>query len=73
MITHHTPYRECRNPGAVYKKVVERIPPRDLDRIQDQEVKEFILMCLADEADRPSAAELLNSHFLCSNGNEKDS
>ena len=42
MVTHHTPYRECHNPGAVVKKVIDRVYPKDLDRVLDLEVKSFI-------------------------------
>jgi WNK lysine deficient protein kinase len=49
MVTNHTPYRECKNPGAVYKKVIEGIPPRDLELIGDLEVKAFIDLCLQPE------------------------
>ena len=49
MVTNHTPYRECNNPGAVYKKVIEGIYPRDLDRILDEDVKAFITLCISPE------------------------
>ena len=42
MVTHHTPYRECQNPGAVVKKVIDRVYPKDLERVLDPEVKNFI-------------------------------
>ena len=35
-----------------------------MERIEDEEVKEFILQCLTTADKRPSARELLESKFL---------
>lgn len=64
MITEETPYKECENPAQVYKKVIEGIKPKALDKIQDIEAKEFIENCIQHSSYRPSASELLNCDFL---------
>ena len=64
MVTHHTPYRECQNPGAVVKKVIDRVYPKDLERVLDPEVKNFIKLCLEDEETRPTSSEVLKHEFL---------
>ena len=64
MVTNHTPYRECINRGAVYKKVIEGIYPRDINRILDEDVKSFIIMCISPVSERPTSSEILQHEFL---------
>lgn len=52
--------------------MVHGIRPQALDRIKDEEVKEFILQSLNKAATRPSAADLLNSKFLNDLDSEKN-
>ena len=33
MITMERPYIECQNAGQIFKKVVNGVPPRSLDRV----------------------------------------
>jgi len=42
MVTAETPYMECDNPAQIYKKVIEGIKPKILDKVLDVEVKNFI-------------------------------
>jgi hypothetical protein len=48
----------------MYKRIIEGILPKVLERVADPEVKMFIAVCLQHEASRPSAEELLNHEFL---------
>ena len=61
MVTQQTPYKECENPAQVYKKVMSGKKPQSLDLILNEDVKNFILECLQDKDERPSATELLQS------------
>lgn len=72
MITLERPYKECQNPAQIYKKVVKGILPKAFDRIEDEEVKEFILKCLGNADKRPSAKDLLDSKFINELDNEKN-
>lgn len=47
MVTLERPYKECSNPAQIYSKVIQGIKPIALNRIQDEEVKEFIELCLS--------------------------
>lgn len=64
MVTLEIPYSECENVAKIYKKVSSGLRPDALNKIKDQEVKEFIERCLAQPRARPSAAELLNDPFF---------
>lgn len=59
MITREYPYSECSNAAQIYRKVTSGEPPRALTTMIDCDVKSVILSCLKREAQRPSAAELL--------------
>jgi WNK lysine deficient protein kinase len=73
MVTTHTPYRECgNNAGAVYRKIIQGIPPADINRIQNDKVRDFILLCLQPEELRPTAADLLQHEFLSDTSDEMD-
>jgi WNK lysine deficient protein kinase len=64
MCTMSTPYKECDNPAQIYKKVIEGVKPQALERIEDQDVVEFISMCLETKERRPTARDLLECDFL---------
>lgn len=64
MVTQQTPYRECGNPAQVYKKVMNGTKPKSLDLICNEDVKHFILECLKDKDERPTASELLLSKYV---------
>ncbi|CAD8144629.1 unnamed protein product [Paramecium pentaurelia] len=64
MATQKRPYEECTAPNQIYQKVINRIKPKTLDLIQNQDLKQFILKCLEDQEKRPTASELLNDKFL---------
>ncbi|KAF6149635.1 hypothetical protein GIB67_011244 [Kingdonia uniflora] len=64
MITLEIPYGECDNPVKIYKKVSSGVRPKAMNKVKDQEVKDFIEKCLAKPNARPSASELLKDPFF---------
>jgi len=68
MVTLQCPYAECDNVGQIFKKVSGGIRPPQLELILDSEVKDFIKLCLADENERPTAAQLLQHPFFGTDG-----
>ena len=69
MCTLNAPYKECKNPGSIYKKVISGEMPLGLEQIQDLEVKDFVLECLKPLDSRPICKELLSHRFLEINEN----
>ena len=65
MVTKQCPYAECDNVGQIFKKVSGGVRPQQLDLILDTEVRD---LCLADEDNRPTAAQLLEHYFFVSDG-----
>ena len=61
MITNQTPYKECENPAQIYKKVTQRKYPASLDFIKNEEIRNFILLCIKEEKERPTAEELIKN------------
>ena len=49
IIAAETPYRECINPAQIFLRVHQGILPLALNKIQDEKVKEFITLCLAEK------------------------
>ena len=64
MVTLERPYKECQNPAQIYNKVIQGVKPKALDRILDDEVKEFIFWCISNRSKRPTAKLLYDSEFL---------
>ncbi|KAF6139965.1 hypothetical protein GIB67_010007 [Kingdonia uniflora] len=64
MIRLEIPYGECDNPVKIYKKVSSGVRPKAMNKVKDQEVKDFIEKCLAKPNARPSASELLKDPFF---------
>lgn len=65
LVTSEYPYSECLTRGQVYSRIRKGFLPLALERLVDDEVKEFILYCLQpDPEDRPTATMLLNHPFL---------
>lgn len=70
MATLKTPYSECKNLGQIYQKVTLGIKPEGLNLIMNEDLKDFIKLCLKDANQRPTAAELLKEKlFLLTNYN----
>lgn len=64
MCTLSTPYSECKNQSALLMKLKSMEKPEAFDQIQDEQVKEFISLCILPAEQRPSASQLLEHNFL---------
>ncbi|KAL3901151.1 MAG: hypothetical protein SGCHY_000812 [Lobulomycetales sp.] len=59
------PYSECQNQAQIFKKVSSGIKPLALNKITDQDTREFVELCIRfDPKTRPTATELLKHPFL---------
>lgn len=67
--TQSAPYDECKTPMSVKRRVITGHKPLVLDRIADEDVKEFIGLCLSPAEHRPTAESLLNHPFFNDAGN----
>ena len=59
MATLKTPYSECKSMAQIYQKVTQGIKPESLNFIQNEDLKNFINVCLLEANERPTAAILL--------------
>jgi WNK lysine deficient protein kinase len=50
MCTGTTPYSECNNPGTVYRKISEGVKPDSFFRLDNDEIRDFIALCLLPES-----------------------
>ncbi|KAI8804700.1 kinase-like domain-containing protein [Cladochytrium replicatum] len=65
IVTKEYPYSECTNQAQIYKKVTMGIKPAALQKIESEEIRDFITLCIqSDPQKRPSAVELLKNSFL---------
>lgn len=60
IVTMEYPYSECNNMAQIFKKVFNGEKPQAFSSLVDGDVKDVIESCLEREANRPSAAELLD-------------
>ncbi|KAL1816388.1 probable serine/threonine-protein kinase WNK4 [Daucus carota subsp. sativus] len=64
LFTCEYPYSECTNAGQRYKKIASGVKPAALEKVKNQQAKDFIEKCLAPASQRLSATELLKHPFL---------
>ena len=65
MATGDYPYAECTGPAQIYKKVVNGVKPKSLEKVESVEVREIIEQCIRlKKDDRPSIKELLAKEFF---------
>ncbi|XP_076806926.1 uncharacterized protein LOC143450321 isoform X4 [Clavelina lepadiformis] len=65
MITGEYPYSECNNAGQIYRKVTQGVPPANYDKVQGEEEKYIISICIhRDKTKRYTAQQLLNEPFF---------
>lgn len=68
MVSKEYPFEECNSPVQIWKRVSSKNPqqkfPQVLERIRNEDVRNFIKLCLGPSSQRPSAAELLEHPFL---------
>jgi WNK lysine deficient protein kinase len=70
MATGEYPYQECTKPFEIYKRVTQGIKPENYNRIDNDDLKELIFLCIRLKTNqRPNVKELVNhSWFLENNG-----
>ena len=64
MLTLEKPYKECDGILHIYQKQKENIYPESLNKICNENMVNFIKLCLKNENERPSAKELLDNKWL---------
>jgi serine/threonine protein kinase len=64
MLTLEIPYRECEGTLQMYEKKNKGLYPNIMKRIKNENVLNFIKLCLKKESERPTAKELLNNKWL---------
>ena len=58
MFTNEDPYSECNNIMQIYKKVINKIPPKALDKIENIKIKNIILKLTGDKEIRPKIYDI---------------
>ena len=64
MLTLEKPYKECDGLLNIYQKQKKNIYPESLNKICNDNMVNFIKLCLKNENERPSAKELLDNKWL---------
>ena len=57
LFTNEEPYTECNNIMQIYNKVINKIPPESLEKIDNIKIKEIILKLIGDKEKRPTIYE----------------
>lgn len=72
LATMEYPYSECKNAAQIYKKVTQGVLPEGLEKVKNEELREFIRLCIGhDPNQRPEARQLLKHVFFNSIRNGK--
>lgn len=58
LFTNEHPYSECNNIMQIYKKVVNKIYPKSIEKIEDDRIKDIILKLIGDKESRPSINDI---------------
>merc|ERR1719193_2995244 len=65
MSTGEYPYAECQNAAQIYRRVVNGVKPNSFDKVESEEVKDIIEMCIRlKKEERPKVKELLTKDFF---------
>ena len=77
IFTKEIPYKECKNPAQIYKKVSSGELPEILSRLRSRHARDFVMLCLGHKNEngeyiRPTAKELLTHEFLIKRANDED-
>ena len=67
ILTMEKPYKEYHRKKSLYEAKKKGILPVSFNQIKNEEIKNFILLCLKDEKERPSCKELLKNKWLNNN------
>ena len=69
LITMEKPYKEFQRKIEIYEAKKKGEYPLSFNKIKSAEIKNFILLCLKNEKERPTCKELLKNKWL----NDKES
>ena len=73
LLTVQKPYKECEGALNIYINKIKGILPESFKIITNEGIKDFILLCLKKEKNRPTAKELLEKNkWLCDKNNNKN-
>lgn len=73
LLTVQKPYKECEGALNIYINKIKGILPESFKLITDEGIKDFILLCLEKEKNRPTAKDLLEKNkWLCDKNNNKN-
>ncbi|RUS83826.1 hypothetical protein EGW08_008407 [Elysia chlorotica] len=65
MASSEYPYKECHNPGQIYRKVTTGVHPEALDKVRDPEIRQIIEGCIQTrKEDRLTVKDLLAHDFF---------
>ena len=65
MATSEYPYTECTGPAQIYKKVIDGVLPKSLEKVDDPAMLEIIMKCITKvKEDRPTIKALLGNEFF---------
>ncbi|CAG5127540.1 unnamed protein product, partial [Candidula unifasciata] len=65
MASSEYPYKECHNPGQIYRKVTTGVHPEALDKVRDPEIHSIIEGCIqTKKEDRMTVKDLLAHDFF---------
>ena len=67
LLTMEKPYREFQRKISIYEAKKSGKYPLSFNQIKNEEIKNFISLCLKDEKERPTCKELLNNKWLNNN------
>lgn len=72
MATMEIPYSECDSIAKIYRKVTSGVMPQAFSKVNDLELKAFIIRCVGQPRERPSASDLLKDMFLVETHSEEN-
>jgi len=65
LATMEYPYAECKNAAQIYRKVTTGVLPSGLDKVENQELRQFIELCISHDPElRPESRMLLKHPFF---------
>ena len=72
LLTVQKPYKECEGALNIYINKKKGILPESFKLIVDKGIKDFILLCLRKESERPTAKELLENNKWLNDKNKNN-
>ncbi|XP_035829536.1 serine/threonine-protein kinase WNK1 isoform X1 [Aplysia californica] len=62
MASSEYPYKECHNPGQIYRKVTTGVHPEALEKVRDPEIREIIEGCIQTKKEERLTVKALLAH-----------